>query len=139
MKKFLMILLSITLVACSSGIDIDELKVKMPKNEQNVIVQIPTASNPVSNAMVIGMVKMSGSPSASNIVKMLAVDNINIGVTGESQILNKATALYALEHVTKVGKNVSIYMMGDSESDKTDLEKVASSKNIKLHYFANMQ
>ena len=28
-------------------------------------------------------------------------------------------------------------MMGDSESDKADLEKAANRKNIKLHYFIN--
>ena len=52
-------------------------------------------------------------------------------------MINKVTALYALEHVTQVGKNVSVYMMGDSECDKADLEKAASRKNIKLHYFIN--
>ena len=54
-------------------------------------------------------------------------------------MINKATALYAFEHVTQAGKNVGVYMMGDSESDKADLEKAASRKNIKLHYFINQK
>ena len=137
MKKLFMIILTATLVACSSGIGIDDLAAKMPKNDRTFVVKIPAANNSVSNAMVVGMIKTSGSPSASNLIKVLAADNANIGIAGDSQMINKATALYALENAQKIGNNVSVYMMGDSESDKADLEKAASSKNIKLHYFLN--
>lgn len=137
MKKLLMIMLTATLVACSSGVGIDELATKMPKNDRTFVVKIPAANNSVSNAMVVGMIKTSGSPSASNLVKVLAADNANIGIAGDSQMINKATALYALENAQKIGNNVAVYMMGDSESDKADLEKAASAKNIKLHYFLN--
>lgn len=139
MKKLLIIALAAVLVACSSGINVDELIMKMPKNDRTFVVQIPAASNTVSNTMIVGMIKTSGSPSASNIMQVLAMDNANVGVAGDSQIVNKATTLYALEHVTKVGKNVGVYMMGDSESDKADLEKAANRKNIKLHYFINQK
>ena len=139
MKKLLIIALATVLVACSSGINVDELMMKMPKNDRTFVVQIPAASNTVSNTMIVGMIKTSGSPSASNIMQVLAMDNANVGVAGDSQIVNKATTLYALEHVTKVGKNVGVYMMGDSESDKADLEKAANRKNIKLHYFINQK
>ena len=139
MKKLLIIALAAMLVACSSGINVDELMMKMPKNDRTFVVQIPAASNAVSNTMIVGMIKTSGSPSASNIMQVLAMDNANVGVAGDSQIVNKATAVYALEHVTQVGKNVGVYMMGDSESDKADLEKAANRKNIKLHYFINQK
>lgn len=72
-------------------------------------------------------------------IEMLGADNINVGVAGGSQMFNKATALYSLNHAKKVGNNVSVYMTGDSESDKTDLENAANAKNIKLHYFFNQK
>ena len=137
MKKLLMIALAAMLIACSSGINVNELMMKMPKSDRTLVLQIPASSNPLSDSMVVGMIKTSGSPSTSSMVQALSIDNANIGVAGNSQMINKATALYALEHVTQVGKNVGVYMMGDSESDKADLEKAASRKNIKLHYFIN--
>lgn len=74
-------------------------------------------------------------------IEMLGADNINVGVAGGSQMFNKATALYSLNHAKKVGNNVSVYMTGDSESesDKADLENAANAKNIKLHYFFNQK
>ena len=114
----------------------EELK-NVWKSDRTFVLQIPASSNPLSDSMVVGMIKTSGSPSTSSMVQALSIDNANIGVAGNSQMINKATALYALEHVTQVGKNVGVYMMGDSESDKADLEKAASRKNIKLHYFIN--
>ena len=116
MKKLLMIALSAMLIACSSGINVDELMMKMPKNDRTFVLQIPASSNPLSDSMVVGMIKTSGSPSTSSMVQALSIDNANIGVAGNSQMIN---------------------MMGDSESDKADLEKAASRKNIKLHYFIN--
>ncbi|MCQ9120272.1 hypothetical protein BKG95_08600 [Rodentibacter pneumotropicus] len=135
MKKLLMIIFCAMLVACSSGVGVDELAAKMPNNDRTFVVRIPAASNSVSNAMVVGMIKTSGTPSASNLINVLSVDNANIGIAGNSQMINKATVLYALQNAQKIGNNIVLYMMGDSESDKADLEKAANSKNIKFHYF----
>ena len=137
MKKFLIITLIAILAACSSGISVNQLTARMPKNDRTFVVEIPAADNAVSNAMVVGMVKTSGSPSASNIIQALSMDNANIGVAGNSQMINRATTIYALQNAQKIGRNVALYMMGDSESDKADLEKAANSKNIQLHYFVN--
>ena len=44
--------------------------------------------------------------------------------------------MYGLNNAEKVGKDVSLYLVGDSQSDKTDLEKVAKAKKCRnaLHY-----
>ena len=31
-------------------------------------------------------------------------------------------------------RDVSLYLVGDSESDKADLEKAAKAKNVEMHY-----
>ncbi|WP_118817690.1 hypothetical protein [Neisseria lactamica] len=139
MKKLLMITLTGMLAACATGVNVGRLMVEMPQGERSVVVQVPATNNPLSDAMAVGMIKTSGSPSASNMIEMLGADNINVGVAGSSQMLNKVTALYSLNHAKKVGNNVSVYMMGDSESDKADLENAANAKNIKLHYFFNQK
>ncbi|EOF8958635.1 hypothetical protein ACSAVU_07540 [Neisseria gonorrhoeae] len=139
MKKLLMITLTGMLAACSTGVNVGRLMVEMPQGERPVVVQVPATNNPLSDAVAVGMIKTSGSPSASNMIEMLGADNINVGVAGGSQMFNKATALYSLNHAKKVGNNVSVYMTGDSESDKADLENTANAKNIKLHYFFNQK
>ena len=48
--------------------------------------------------------------------------------------MNKAVAMYGLNNAEKVGKNVSLYLVGDSQSDKVDLEKAAKAKNVEMHY-----
>ncbi|ENS9487791.1 hypothetical protein GPI81_001695, partial [Neisseria gonorrhoeae] len=121
MKKLLMITLTGMLAACSTGVNVGRLMVEMPQGERSVVVQVPVTNNPLSDAVAVGMIKTSGSPSASNMIEMLGADNINVGVAGGSQMFNKATALYSLNHAKKVGNNVSVYMTGDSESDKADL------------------
>ncbi|MCS0793436.1 hypothetical protein NU964_09360 [Neisseria gonorrhoeae] len=139
MKKLLMITLTGMLAACSTSVNVGRLMVEMPQGERSVVVQVPVTNNPLSDAVAVGMIKTSGSPSASNMIEMLGADNINVGVAGGSQMFNKATALYSLNHAKKVGNNVSVYMTGDSESDKADLENAANAKNIKLHYFFNQK
>jgi len=46
----------------------------------------------------------------------------------------RAVAMYGLNNAEKVGKNVSLYLVGDSQSDKVDLEKAAKAKNVEMHY-----
>ncbi|SUA21210.1 putative lipoprotein [Neisseria gonorrhoeae] len=123
-----MITLTGMLAACSTGVNVGRLMVEMPQGERSVVVQVPATNNPLSDAVAVGMIKTSGSPSASNMIEMLGADNINVGVAGGSQMFNKATALYSLNHAKKVGNNVSVYMTGDSESDKADLENAANAK-----------
>ena len=65
---------------------------------------------------------------------LLATDNLHIGIAGNSQSVNKAVAMYGLNNAEKVGKDVSLYLVGDSESDKADLEKAAKAKNVEMHY-----
>ncbi|OOF55511.1 hypothetical protein BKK56_06295 [Rodentibacter genomosp. 2] len=135
MKKLLMIIFYAMLVACSPGVGIDELAAKMSNNDRTFVVRTPATSNSVSNAIAVRMIKTSGSPSASNLINVLSVDNANIGIAGNSQMINKATVFYALQNAQKIGNNIVLYMMGDSESDKADLEKATKSKNIKFYYF----
>lgn len=134
MKKLLVLLVSLGLFACSSGVSLDMLAAKMPKNGGSFMAVVPS-DDAIVNTMIVGMIKASGSPSANNIMESLALDNANVGVAGNSQMVNKATALYALENAPKIGTNVGLYMIGDSENDKADLERAAKAKNVKLHYF----
>ncbi|WP_032107933.1 hypothetical protein [Necropsobacter massiliensis] len=134
MKKLLTLFCLLSLAACSSGVSLKDIQGKMPHDKQAFIVDIPAASNAVSNTMVVAMIKTSGSPSASNIIQVLGMDNVNIGVIGNSQMLNKATVLYALEQAPKIGSNVGLYMLGDSESDKAALEQAAKAKKVQLNY-----
>lgn len=134
MKKLLMILLTATLVACSSGVSVDELAGKMPASNRSVMLRIPDAGNPVSNGMILATLKVSGTTATKQLIGALAVDDLNIGVYGKSDSVNKATMIHAIEHADKIGKNTAIYFVGP-ESDKADLEKAANAKNIKLHYF----
>lgn len=139
MKKFLIIMITTVLAACSSGVYMDELASKMPVSSQNnrsVMIRIADAGNPVSNGMLIGVIKVKETPSTKQLIDALAIDNLNIGVFGRSEAVNKAAMLYAIEHAPKIGKNTAVYFIG-SASDKADLEKAANSKNIQLHYFVN--
>ena len=63
-----------------------------------------------------------------------SLDHLHIGIAGNSQSVNKAVAMYGLNNAEKVGKDVSLYLVGDSESDKADLEKAAKAKNVEMHY-----
>ena len=45
-----------------------------------------------------------------------------------------SVAMYGLNNAEKVGKDVSLYLVGDSESDKADLEKASKAKNVEMHY-----
>ncbi|WP_179108652.1 hypothetical protein [Rodentibacter genomosp. 2] len=45
------------------------------------------------------------------------------------------TTPYALQNAQKIGNNIVLHMMGDSESDKANLEKATGSQNIKFYYF----
>lgn len=132
MKKLILVVLSALLVACSSGVNMNELAGKMPTN--SVMIKVPSAGNVVSDGMLLGVIKVSGSNAAKGIIEALAVDNLNIGVFGESEAINKATLLYALNNAPKIGANTAIYFVG-SASNKADLEKVTAAKGIKLHYF----
>lgn len=136
LKALLLIGLTTTLVACSSGVGMGSVIAKMPNdpNVRNLFTDIPATNNPLSNGMMIAMLKSSGSNAALEIINALGMNNINLGISGENQSVNTATMLYAFENVQKVGQNVSVYMMGDSASDKAELEQAAKAKGIKLHY-----
>ena len=39
--------------------------------------------------------------------------------------------MYGLNNAEKVGKDVSLYLVGDSQSDKADLEKAAKAEKCR--------
>ena len=116
MKKLFVLLTSTLLFACSSGPSLDQLAAQMPKD------------------MLVATIRTAGGTSGKRLVSLLATDNLHIGIAGNSQSVNKAVAMYGLNNAEKVGKDVSLYLVGDSQSDKADLEKAAKAKNVEMHY-----
>ena len=131
MKKLFVLLTSTLLFACSSGPSLDQLAAQMPKDNRSVMLQVPEAGNPVSNGMLVATIRTAGGTSGKRLV---STDNLHIGIAGNSQSVNKAVAMYGLNNAEKVGKDVSLYLVGDSQSDKADLEKAAKAKNVEMHY-----
>ena len=136
MKKLVITTCVMLLAACSSSVSMNDIASKMPKDSRTIITYVPSTSNPISDGMLIAGIKMSGSNAATGLIKSLEIDNLNIGISGNNASVNKATVIYALEHLPQAGKNTSLYMLG-AASDKADLEKAANSKNVTLHYFTS--
>ena len=84
--------------------------------------------------MFVQTITPAGVNSGTRLVSLLATDNLHIGIAGNSQSVNKAVVMYGLNNAEKVGKNESLYLVGDSQSDKVDLEKAAKAKNVEMHY-----
>ena len=120
MKKLFVLLTSTLLFACSSGPSLDQLAAQMPKDNRSV--------------MLVATIRTAGGTSGKRLVSLLATNNLHIGIAGNSQSVNKAVAMYGLNNAEKVGKDVSLYLVGDSQSDKADLEKAAKAKNVEMHY-----
>ena len=72
------------------------------------------AGNPVSNGMLVATIRTAGGTSGKRLVSLLATDNLHIGIAGNSQSVNKAVAMYGLNNAEKVGKDVSLYLVGDT-------------------------
>lgn len=140
MKKLLMIALTGMLAARASGFNVGRLTVGMTQGGGFGISVTNGSSGAVQSQapIILDDVKPKNPESPVNLAAQPAapIPATNVGVAGSSQMLNKATTLYSLEHAKKVGNNISVYD-GDSESDKADLENAANTKNIKLHYFFN--
>lgn len=134
MKKLFVTLTSIMLFACSSTPNTNYLLEKMPAGERSVILPILDAGNPVSNGIMLGMIKTSGGNGAEQLMSVLPNDNMNIGVYGKSAAITKAVTIYALEHAPSIGKNVSLYYLANDNSDQADLENATKSKGVQLHY-----
>ncbi|STO55281.1 Uncharacterised protein [Canicola haemoglobinophilus] len=134
MRKLALLFLSVLLVACSSSVNVQDIAGRMPLNDKSIIFDVPSANNYASNMIYIGMLKTAGSAQADKLMELLSIDNISVGISGKNSLVSKALTVYSLEHIKTVGQNVSLYMIGPSE-DKVEMEKLASSKNIKLYYF----
>ncbi|QGM80309.1 hypothetical protein [Otariodibacter oris] len=134
MKKLFVTLFAFVLVACSSGVTLNQASRDMPKGQVAIGLEVVSTSSLVSDGILLAAVKVSGSAVTKQLVELVAVDNMAVGIFGKSQALNKVTVIYALEHAEKIGQNVHLYMAGSSETDKAELEKSASQKNIALHY-----
>ena len=103
----------------------------MPKDNRSVIISSSEAGNPVSNGMLVATIRTAGgkfSGKRDSCISFEATDNLHIELQENSQSVNKEAAMYGLNNAEKVGKDVSLYLVGDSQSDKTDLEKAAKAK-----------
>ncbi|ARU65677.1 hypothetical protein FWK45_10035 [Histophilus somni] len=137
MKKFIFIISSFLIVACSNTISLTEIGSKMlnsTEEKKSVIFNVPSTGDLVSDLTYIGMVKTIGSNQVDKLSQLINIDNINIGIAGKNSMVNKAVVIAALNKSEKVGKNTELYMIG-SLDDKDELEKLALKKQITLHYF----
>lgn len=134
MKKLFVIFASVMLFACSSTPNTNYLLNQMPTGERSVILQVLDTGNPISNGIMLGMIKTSGGNGAKQLMSVLPNNDMHIGVYGRSAIITKAVTIYALEHTPSVGRNVSLYYLANDNADKVDLENTAKLKGVKLHY-----
>ncbi|HDR1021473.1 TPA: hypothetical protein QB352_000711 [Pasteurella multocida] len=135
MKKLFSLFIALTLMACSSAITPHDIAGKIPKNaNKTIIFNVNAADNSVSNAILAGMLKTSSDGINKQLMDLVANDNLNVGISGKSQMLNKVSATYVMEN-GKFGKNTKLFMVGDSEQDKKELEQSANTKNIPFEYF----
>ncbi|GJH42430.1 hypothetical protein [Pasteurella canis] len=135
MKKLFSLFIVLTLMACSSAISPYDIARKIPKNtNKTIIFNVNAANNSASNLILAGMMKASSGGINKQLMDLVTNDNLNIGISGKSQMLNKVAATYVIEN-GKFGKNTKIFMVGDSEQDKKELEQSANTKNIPFEYF----
>ncbi|MDP9500148.1 hypothetical protein ACNO7L_10835 [Bisgaard Taxon 45] len=135
MKKLFSLFMALTLMACSSAISPHDIAGKIPKNaNRTIIFNVNAADNSVSNVILAGMLKTRSDGINKQLIDLVANDNLNVGISGKSQMLNKVAATYVIEN-GKFGKNTKIFMVGDSEQDKQELEQSANTKNIPFEYF----
>ncbi|MGC7590459.1 hypothetical protein ACPWUF_08250 [Bisgaard Taxon 46] len=135
MKKLFSLFMALTLMACSSAISPHDIAGKIPKNaNRTIIFNVNSADNSVSNVILAGMLKTRSDGINKQLIDLVANDNLNVGISGKSQMLNKVAATYVIEN-GKFGKNTKIFMVGDSEQDKQELEQSANTKNIPFEYF----
>lgn len=135
MKKLFILLFTFSLIACSAPISPHDIGGKIPENENKTIIfNVNSTENTGSNLIAVGILRSGLSNVTKQLSMLVSHDNLNIGISGKSQMLNKAATLYVIENV-KFGQNTKLFMTGESEQDKLDLEKATKAKNIPFEYF----
>lgn len=137
MKKLILIGLTLIITACTSGISAQDMANRMPDTtdeRQSVIFNAPSTGSFSSDAIYVAKLKVLGSEQADKLMKVLSLDNVNIGISGKNPVVSKAILIYSLEKAPKIGKNIELYVANSLDS-KDEIEKLSKDKNIKLHYF----
>ena len=137
MKKLILIGLTLIITACTSGISTQDIANKMPdttNERQSIIFNAPSTGSFSTDAIYIAKLKASGSEQADKLMRVLALDNVNVGISGANSMVSKAILVYSLENAPKIGKNIDLYVANSVDS-KDEIEKLSKEKNIKLHYF----
>lgn len=137
MKKLFVILASMFLFACTTQVSVADIFDKLPNStteRKSVVFRVPSTNSFSTDMIYVGMLKTIGSEQSERLIKVLSIDNINLGIVGNNSIVNKSLVLDALKNAPTIGKNLEIYMMG-AASDQQELENAAKMRNVKLHYF----
>jgi hypothetical protein len=107
---------------------------------QLLMIEVPAASNAISNQMVVASLKLSGSSNAADqIVQVLRSGSAaTVAVTGSNLEVNAATVQAALRGLSSppVKTQTTLLMVG-RPNDSAELEKAASAVGVKLE-FANL-
>lgn len=85
-------------------------------------------------AIYVAKLKVSGSEQADKLMRVLAMDDVNLGILGRNPAESKALLVYALEKAPKIGQNIELYVAYFAENQE-EIEKLAKARSIKLHYF----
>lgn len=135
MKKLFSLLIMLSLIGCSAPISLHDIAGKIPENENKTIIfNVNSTKDSAANLIAAGMIKSGLSNVTKQLSQLVANNNLNVGIAGESQMLNKAATLYVMKN-SNFGQNTKLFMAGDSVQDKSELEKMADSKNIPFQYF----
>lgn len=138
MKKLFLVIFSLFLVACGSSVSVKDISAKMPmptEQRKSIIFNVPSSGQILTtDAIYMAKLKTVGSEQLDKLVKVLSLNNIDLGISGQNPALNKTMILLALEQAPAIGNNLELYIIG-SDTDKKEFEKLTQQRKIKLHYF----
>lgn len=138
MKKLFLVIFSLFLVACGSSVSVKDISAKMPmptEQRKSIIFNVPSSGQILTtDAIYMAKLKTVGSEQLDKLVKVLSLNNIDLGISGQNPALNKTMILLALEQAPVIGNNLELYIIG-SDTDKKEFEKLTQQRKIKLHYF----
>ena len=99
------------------------------------LMTIDNAANPISNAMVIGLLNVgTGSRDSEQLIKQMSKPDFSLAVFGDGDSLAAATLARALaDGKEKISPSSSVYFVGAKAYEDT-LKAAASEAGVKLAF-----
>lgn len=138
-KFLLSICTAAVLTACAtSGVTVDDAAKVVGKHypKGSVMIEVPSAANAISEAMMLGMLKSSSSQSADALATMLKSKEPVIVVFGKSDSMVAATVERAIKDVRNaIPKGKTLAIIGEAK-DFANIVDLASSVGLKVEFIA---